>query len=117
MKIIEDYSVATDLGPRRIIRVCLNPQDPESVHPDGSPHTGQPPAGTTPGLKPWEWCHDCRYNWVIREFTWTGDQLYTHAKDGTRGKAKTNTQLLAEMKQRLDRPTPPANPSILNATL
>ena len=91
---------AKDYGYRKVITVVLNPQDPESVHPDGSPHTGSPPTGTTPGLRPWEWCHDCRYNWRVQEFVWTGDQLYTQTKSGRR-RSKTDAELIAEIESRL----------------
>lgn len=117
MKIIHDKTVATDLGPRRIIRVVMNPDDPEAVHQDGKPHTGEPPPGTSPALRSWEWCHDCRYNWDVTEFIWTGDDLYTRNKDGTRGRPKTNSQLLAEMRRRFDIPTLPGNPSLVDTIL
>ena len=91
---------AANYGFRKVIRVCMNPNDPESVHADGTPHTGSPPLGTLPGLKPWEWCHDCRYNWDVREFVWTGDELTTYGKTGKR-RAKTDAELLAEIGSRL----------------
>ena len=47
---------ATDYGNRKVIVVCLNPDDPEAVHADGTAHTGAAPAGTDPSLKSWEWC-------------------------------------------------------------
>ena len=87
---------ATDYGYRKVVRVCLNPQDPESVHADGSPHTGKAPDGTDPSLKPWEWCSDCRYNWRVQEFIWTGEELYTTSGSGKR-RAKTNAELIKEM--------------------
>ncbi len=95
---------AKDYGPRKVIRVCLNPEDPESVHPDGASHTGATPAGTPPGLGPWEWCHDCRYNWVVREFVWNGEELYTTSTAGSR-RLKTNAELLDEIKSAIH-PTP-----------
>ena len=91
---------ATDYGYRKVIRVVTNPNDPESVHDDGSPHTGVPPAGTAPGLRAWEWCNDCRYNWNVQEFVWTGDELYTRDQAGSR-RLKTNQELLDETSARL----------------
>ena len=104
MKIIK----AMDYGFRKVIVVCLNPEDPEAVHGDGSPHTGAAPVGTDPSLRSWEWCHDCRYNWQVREYVWTGDKLYTAQEDGQRRK-KTDVELLAEIRrdlQALPQPVP-----------
>ena len=91
---------AKDYGFRKVIRVCMNPDQPESVHVDGKAHVGIPTVGTPPGLKPWEWCHDCRYNWDVREFVWTGDELRTHGKTG-KIRPKTDAELLAEIKSQL----------------
>ena len=101
MKIIK----ATDYGYRKVIVVVLNSDEPEAVHGDGTAHTGAPPMGTDLSLKPWEWCHDCRYNWQLREFLWTGDELYTRRKDGTR-RVKTDAELVSEIKTALQPPTP-----------
>ena len=97
---------AKDYAERIVIKVCLNPSDPESIHPDGKPHTGQPPTGTDPGLKPWEWCHECRYNWDVREFTWTGEERYTLSSKG-RKRLKSNAELPAEIKAAIATPEPP----------
>ena len=91
---------AMDYGYRKLIRVCMNPEQPGSVHEDGTEHTGSPPAGTDPNLKAWEWCHDCRYNWQVRELTWTGEEMFMYRKDGTR-RLKTNSELLAEIREQL----------------
>ena len=95
---------ATDYGFRVVIDICMNPDDPESVHPgpDGKtkPHDGVPPTGTDPSLRPWQWCLDCRYNWDVREFVWTGEETYTRSTTGKR-RAKTNTELIKEMEANL----------------
>ena len=72
--------------PRMVATVVLNPQEPESVHADGKPHVGNPPPDTKPGLRPWEWCHLCRYNWQIIEKVWTGPEV-----------PRSNDQLYAEL--------------------
>ena len=98
---------ASSYGFRTAIKVVMNPDDPEAVHEDGTPHSGQPPTGTDPNLRSWEWCHDCRYNWQVREFVWTGDELYTRQEDGSRV-VKTNDELVAEIESRLQ-PAPAAS--------
>ena len=92
--------------PRTVIVVCENPEDPESIHPDGSPHSGSPPPATDLSLSPWEWCHDCTYNWRVREFLWTGHELYTTSSSGKR-RLKTNAELLKEIRTQL----PPQQPA------
>jgi hypothetical protein len=95
---------------RRVVRVVLNPDDPEAVHthklgPSGEvgltdmvgqplldvdgvrrtktvrqrvplatpvKHTGEAPAGTPAGLKSWEWCNLCLYNWQEEEHVYDG---------------------------------------------
>lgn len=98
---------AKDYHDRILIRVCLNPNDPEVVHADSNPHTGQAPAGTPSSLKPWEWCEECRYNWDVREFTWTGPERYTTTKT-SKVRLKTNAELLAEVKAELEEAPPPS---------
>jgi hypothetical protein len=93
-----------DYGYRKAIKVCLNPDELEAVHiaVDGTkePHTGDPPAGTDPLLKTWEWCLDCKYNWTVREFLWTGADLnYKDARGNV--KTKTNVMIKEELAQRL----------------
>ena len=105
---------AIDYGYRKVIRVVLNPNDPESVHADGTAHQGAAPAATVTAFKAqngrtpraWEWCHECRYNWQEIEFIWDGDEMYHHAPDGTRT-LKTDDQLVAEIQLRLQ-PAPSA---------
>ena len=104
MKIIQ----AKDYGFRKVIRVLLNPEDPEdpeSLHSDGQPHAVPAPKGTPKSLKPWEWCHDYRYNWQVKEYVWTGEEeLYIlDESGGTR--LKTNDDLIEEIKESL-RPQP-----------
>ena len=113
MKIIH----AADYGFRKVIRVCVNPEDPESVHSDGSPHTGVAPPGTDPALKPWEWCPDCRYNWQVEEFVWTDREQYTVDADGN-PQPKTNDVLLDEVLEGLQPPpTPLEIPGLVNLDL
>ena len=87
---------ATDYGNRKVIVVCLNPDDPEAVHAGGTAHTGAAPAGTDPSLKSWEWCQDCTYNWRIIQVVWTGQELYKPAGDGSLV-LKADTDLLNEI--------------------
>ena len=107
---------AKDYGYRKIIRVCMNPEDPEQVHIDAggnaTAHTGDPPPGTDPALRPWEWCDSCRYNWNVREFIWTEDEMYKRAADGRRIQ-KSNADLLNEIKAKLTGPAPPETISAL----
>ena len=74
---------ATDYGSSKVVRVVMNPDDPQWIHADGSAapddHTGD---GAESGKTV---CSDCRSNWVIRELVW-------------RGKAITDQALLAEVK-------------------
>ena len=102
---------------RIVIRVCLNPDAPEAVHLDGNPHTGKPPEGTSKELKSWEWCPDCRYNWDVREFTWTGWERYTTPEAG-KVRFKTNAELLAEIRAELQ-PVPPPSliPELVNTPI
>lgn len=103
MKIIS----AISYGFRTVIRVVTNPGDPESVHDDGSPHSGDPPEDVAPGLRPWEWCHECRYNWDVREFIWDRDDQYFVTASGNRV-LKGQAQLLVELKERLTSVSAPA---------
>ena len=106
---------ATDYGYRKVVRVCLNPQDPESVHTDGAPHAVKAPPGTDPALKPWEWCKDCQYNWHVQEFIWTRDELYTTSSSGKR-RLKTNAELLKEMEAARSTAGPPTEMAGLSGT-
>ncbi len=113
MKIIQ----AKDYGFRKVIRVVLNPEDPESVHPDGQPHTGPAPKGTPKSLKPWEWCHDCRYNWQVIEQVWTGEELYT-LDESESIRLKTNDELIEEIKVSLQaQPAPTDIYQLIDLTL
>ncbi len=127
MKVIK----ATDYGFRKVIQICLNPDDPEWVHivgeplrgPDGTPISkadGTPELITDPNVPPGEdgtTCHNCRYNWKVQEFIWTGEQLYTTGRNGQR-RPKTNTELLAEIKSQLQPPASAAEiTGLINLTL
>lgn len=80
---------ATDYGTRTVVRVALNPDDPEWVHavgaplrdssgtvilePDGSERlvvSPDVPVGETGAT-----CHNCRYNWVVRELIFDGPEF------------------------------------------
>lgn len=112
---------AIDYGFRKVFRVVLDDSGPEWVHPDGSPHTdatGRGPAKPdgTPGdlvlgLAPGTECHDCRYGWDVRECVFTGDELVVRWQGGKkkqwRSRAKTNDELLAEVRVLLAPAAPP----------
>ena len=65
---------ATNYGFRKVICVCLNPDDPEYAHQDGTQH---PPSNVN-GC-PTKTCH---YNWNVREFIWTVEEMYTTTEVG-----------------------------------
>lgn len=107
---------ATDYGYRKVIVVCLNPDEPESVHADGAPHTGGPPLGADPNLRPWEWCKECRYNWRVQEFIFDlADQSVSEGADARR---MTDQELLAIVRTRLaSPPSPETIPSLTSLLL
>ena len=80
---------AVNYGSRAVIRVCMNPDEPEWVHIIGSNRldaTGQPvltdqgepvlivSAEVPPG-ETGEKCHNCRSNWDTREFVFDGPEF------------------------------------------
>ena len=83
---------AMDYGYRKAITMALNPGDPEYVHDDGTAH----PAPNTNGCVNVAGVPGCHSNWKIREFVWTGDELYTYTPEGLR-RVKTDAELLAEV--------------------
>jgi hypothetical protein len=101
MKVIK----ADDYGFRKVIVVCYNPNDPEYIHLDSTPHPASAVNGCShsrdavTGLED-ESVPGCRYNWKVREFVWNGEEAYTTTSTGRR-KLKTNTELLDEIKPRL----------------
>jgi len=108
---------AKDYGNRVVVRVTTNPDDLEWVHVVGEPvmdATGQPTAKKVAKATPdhaksetGETCHNCRYNWNVREFVWTGDQLLKEDADG-KSVRKTDAELMTEVTERLViAPTPP----------
>ena len=114
MKIIH----AADYGFRKVIRVCVNPEDPESVHSDGSPHTGVAPPGTDPALKPWEWCPDCRYNWQVEEFVWTDrEQCTPLTPTATHSPRLTTSSWTRGLEGLQPPPTPLEIPGLVNLDL
>lgn len=105
MKIVK----ATDYGFRKIIRVLLNPDDPQFLHRDGSPHppentegcplernlvTGQEIVGK-PG---------CYLNWKVREFVFDDPKL-------------TWEQCMDKVKAELVPPTKEENLDLLGTSL
>ena len=108
MKIIK----ATNYGFRTVVKVLLNPDAPEAIHADGSPHTGKPTTAVTAAFfgefdrppRSWEWCHKCTYNWQITEIQWDGDEQYNITEDGSKT-LKTSDQLIAEIQLRLQPPS------------
>ena len=91
---------ATDYGFRKVIRVCLNPDDPEWVHDDGTAH----PAANVNGCDGVGNTYYCHYNWKVQEFVWTGEELYTRDTAGGR-LPKTDAQLLAEISVQIPQAT------------
>lgn len=82
MKIIS----AIDYGDRSVIRVCMNPDDPEWIHLVGDQVRGSDrlptfgPDGAAllitssvvPSGETGETCPNCRYNWAVKEFIFDG---------------------------------------------
>lgn len=87
----------------RVVRIVLNPDEPETIHLDGSLHTKVYPTELMDILsqrnidiltlakrelydarlldlqsrivEPQEWCLKCIYNWQVQEFTFNGEEL------------------------------------------
>ena len=112
MKIVE----AIDLGYKKVIKVVLNPDDPEWVHvvgdvklgPDGNPaldaagnevkitSTVVPPGETGNRAEEGKTlCHNCRNNWVKKEKSWAGQDLLK--LDGKIWVSKTDEDLEQEL--------------------
>ena len=91
MKVIS----AANYTSRTVVRVCLNPDAPEWLHvigdvekdiagdpvlgPDGVPIIIQrvtPPPGHNG-----QTCHNCRYNWVVRELVFDGAEYASKSAD------------------------------------
>lgn len=98
---------AKDFGHSKVINVVENPDDPKWVHISSagertaspSTHTGDT-AETGKTL-----CHDCRYNWRVQEYSWTGDGL---TKSSAAGRiAKTDAELRAELRVLVASPVSP----------
>lgn len=113
---------ATDYGFRKVIRVVMNDAIPEWVHPidGGAPHTPQTARGPflpdgTPGpldptLAAGTECHACVFNWDVREYTFTREELQIEdPPDSGIFRNKTNSELVIEIQLRL-LPTPPPVP-------
>jgi hypothetical protein len=88
---------ATDYGYRKVMQVALNPDDPEWVHIVGEQVRDANGIGvlaadnstpvlitsaTVPDGETGRTCHNCRYNWNVREFVWTGDAELKKVVDG-----------------------------------
>ena len=87
---------AVEYGERTVIRVCLNPGEPEWVHYVGSQSRdgsgglefkddGSPLLITSRVVlsgETGETCHNCRYNWDITEVILEGADLYGVGVDG-----------------------------------
>ena len=100
---------ATDYGYRRVIRVCLNPDAPEFIHDDVTPHPSNNPNGCP--------TQTCQYNWEIREFVWSGEEMYTTTSSGRR-RRKTSSELVDEIKSSLTvAPIPAQIPGLVGLTL
>ncbi len=96
MKVIS----AKDYGSRKVIRVCLNPDDPEYVGQDG----------TTAKADGSSWSNEAgaKYNRDVREYTWTGAEMYKTTPKGQH-RFKTDGELLNEIKERLQPPDAPSD--------
>lgn len=80
---------ATDYGARTVVRVALNPDDPEWVHVVGAPLRDSSGAvilesdgserlvvsPTVPSGETGTTCHNCRYNWDVRELIFDGPEF------------------------------------------
>lgn len=97
--------------PRTVVVIAENPTEPQWAHgstPAPPNHTGdtQEPDKTRTVL-----CKECRLNWRLHEFTWTGAELNmplnSHGNPAKPGQAVTGTrpktwdELYAEMDERL----------------
>lgn len=105
---------ATNYGTRTVIRVVLNPNDPEWVHTPGEPvrdRNGFPMldgAGefllvSTPDVAPGETgetCHNCHYNWTVRETIFDGAEQDVE-EEGGEFRRKTDEEFIAEVVARL----------------
>lgn len=91
MKIIN----ATNYDSRTVVRVCLNPDAPEWLHVVGDVEkdlAGEPMVGIDgepsiirssmpPPDHTGETCHNCRYNWVVRELVFDGAEYADKSAD------------------------------------
>jgi hypothetical protein len=93
---------ATDYGFRKVILVTTNPDDPKWVHEAEDGTRTAAPSGHTAG--PDVVCEDCRMNWKIQEFVWTGLELSKSAPTPGNPKRridKTDAELVDEIKASL----------------
>jgi len=110
MKVIKatEYS---DIA-RTALRVCSNPDDPEWVHIVGEQRLGadgvlmtaddgSPVLITSANIESdctEETCHNCRYNWKVREFIFDGNARF-YINDSGQTVAKTIAQYVDDIKQ------------------
>lgn len=92
---------------RKVLKVVINPDDPEFIHadnsnhptseggPNGCPHTLDADGKEDNGVP------GCTYNWQVHEHIWDGDEMHVVNGDGGK-KLKTNSQLIAECKASIE---------------
>lgn len=87
---------AKDYGYRFVIRVTMNPDEPNWVHAVGDPlldaqgtpvldgggHAVLVTSSLVPDGETGATCHNCRQNWRIKEAIFEGETLYVEGVDG-----------------------------------
>lgn len=109
--------LAKNFGDRKLVKVVVDDSIPKTVHypyfdaATGSevPHLTEPTAeraasfseehGRAP--QPHEYCQGCRYNWDVRDFMWTGQELKKQNAAGV-WIDKTDADLQGEIRAILD---------------
>jgi len=95
----------------------MNPTESEWVHMAGAPArnaeggyivdgSGSPVLVGVAGLEGVhrvEACHNCRYNWDVRELIWDGEEQYTTTASGVR-RRKTHGEFTEDVRIRLREP-------------
>jgi len=96
---------ATNYGFRTVIVVCHNPDDPEYLHEDGSPHPAENVNGCLADAAGIVVCHT---NHQIEEFLWDGDEQYEN------GVLRTPESFWAEI---CDRCVPVPTPEVMGSLI
>jgi len=107
---------------RTVLRVCFNPDDPEWVHKIGKQRKDidgelmvmedeSPMFITSSDIEPdctGETCHNCKYNWEVREFVFDGKSRFYNDEGQT--VAKTVLQYIEDIKKILDNEVTSSSP-------